>query len=114
MGGRLAHVAGGGLQWPPVSSEGAIVRKSEFSGRLADARGARREVGQVLAEAGLAAVAVAMGGRWARAADQATYLTWKVHGDPGLFPDYVAKHGANPDMATLSGDDKDVQRLQKD
>src|SRR5215510_11614876 len=91
-----------------------MVRKSEFTGRLADANWSRRKLGQLLATAGLAAVTLPIGGRWARAADQAIYLTWKVYGDPGFFPDYVAKHGANPDMATLSGDDKDVQRLQKD
>src|SRR5262245_25107742 len=52
-------------------------------------------------------------GRSLQAQDQAIYLTWKVYGDPGFFPDYVAKHGANPEMATLAGDDRDVQKLQK-
>jgi spermidine/putrescine transport system substrate-binding protein len=98
----------------PVSSEGVIVRKSEFTDRLADARWSRRKLGRLLATAGLAAVALPVGGRCVRAADQAIYLTWKVYGDPGFFPDYVAKHGANPEMTTLSGDDKDVQRLQKE
>jgi spermidine/putrescine transport system substrate-binding protein len=89
------------------------VRKSEFTGRLADASLSRRTLGQLLATLGLAAVAVPVGGRWVRAEDQAIYFTWKVYGDPGFFPDYVAKHGANPEMATLAGDERDVQKLQK-
>jgi len=87
------------------------VRKSEFTDRLADATLSRRKLGELLATLGLAAVALPLGSRRAGAEDQAVYLTWKVYNDPGFFPDYVAKHGANPQIATLRGD-KDLEKLR--
>ncbi len=88
------------------------MHKSEFSNRLADGTLSRRRLSELLAMAGLAAVAVPVAGRRARAEGQAIYFTWSVYNDPGFFPDYVRKHGANPDMLILTGEEKDLQKLQ--
>jgi len=88
------------------------VRKPEFTDRLADPGLSRRALARMLAAAGLAMVAVPLVGRPARAQDQAVYFTWRVYSDPAFFPGYVQKHGANPDTAILSGDDKDLAKLR--
>lgn len=90
------------------------MRTAELIDRLADGSLSRRRLGRLLAAAGLATVVVPVAGRWARAQDQATYFTWRVYDDPGFFPDYVTKHGGNPQTAILAGDDRDLEKLRTD
>ena len=73
----------------------------------------RRRLSRLLAAAGLAAVTVPVG-RLARAQEQARYATWSVYRNPGFFPDYVRRHGTDPDMSTLSGKAADLEMLQDD
>jgi spermidine/putrescine transport system substrate-binding protein len=90
----------------------AIVSKSEIRARLADGTLSRRRLSKLLATAGLAAVTVPVVARPALAQEQARYLTWSVYQNPGFFPDYVSRHGADPDLSTLAGDAKDMATLQ--
>jgi spermidine/putrescine transport system substrate-binding protein len=60
----------------------------------------------------LAAVAIPVAGPRVHAEEQAIYFTWSVYNDPDFFPDYVKKHGANPDVVTLTGEEKDLQKLR--
>ena len=87
------------------------MRRVEISERLADGSLSRRRLSRLLAAAGLTAVTVPVVRRAARAQDQARYLTWSVYQNPGFFPDYVAKHGGNPDMSTLAGGTEDLETL---
>jgi spermidine/putrescine transport system substrate-binding protein len=88
------------------------LRKSEISERLADGTLSRRCLNRLLAAAGLTAVTVPVVRRPARAQEQARYLTWSVYQNPGFFPDYVGKHGANPDLSTLAGEAENLQTLR--
>ncbi len=88
------------------------MHRSELSDRLADGTLSRRRLNQLLAAAGLAAVTVPLARRPVRAEEQAIYFTWSVYDDPGFFPDYVKKHGANPDTTIFAGEEKDLKRLR--
>jgi len=88
------------------------VHKLEFSDRLADGTLSRRRLNQLLATIGLAAVTFPVAGQRVHAEERAIYLTWSVYNDPGFFPDYVKKHGANPDMPIFAGEEKDLKKLR--
>jgi spermidine/putrescine transport system substrate-binding protein len=81
--------------------------------RLTDGTLSRRRLSRLLAATGLAAVTVPVG-RLARAQEQARYVTWSVYQNSGFFPDYVRRHGADPEMSTLSGKAEDQAKLQGD
>jgi spermidine/putrescine-binding protein len=78
------------------------VHNSELTDRMADGTLSRRRLSQLLATVGLAAVAIPVVGRRLHAEEQAVYFTWSVYNDPDFFPDYVKKHGANPDVGGVS------------
>jgi spermidine/putrescine transport system substrate-binding protein len=88
------------------------VRISEISQRLTDGTLSRRQLNGLLAAAGLTAVTVPVVRRPARAQEQARYLTWSVYQNPGFFPDYVGRHGGNPEMSTLAGETENMQALR--
>jgi spermidine/putrescine transport system substrate-binding protein len=88
-----------------------MVRRYEIGERLADGTLSRRRLSRLLAAAGLAAVTVPVV-RTARAQEQARYLTWSVYQNPGFFPDYASKHGANPDLSTLGSEAENMQTLR--
>jgi spermidine/putrescine transport system substrate-binding protein len=98
--------------WVTKQRRLVIVHSSELTDRLADGTLSRRRLSELLAKVGLAAVAIPVASRCVHAEEQAIYFTWSVYKDPGFFPDYVKKHGANPDMPTLTGEEKDLQKLR--
>ncbi len=72
----------------------------------------RRGFNTLLAASGLALVTVPVIGRPASAAGQAVYFTWSGYDDPGFFPGYVAKNGANPDMPIFADEEEALQKLR--
>lgn len=88
------------------------MKTSEFIGRMADRTLSRRRFNQVLAAAGLTAVAVPLASRRAHAEEQAIYFTWSGYDDPGFFPDYVKKHGANPNMPIFADEEEAFQKMR--
>ncbi|MES1210090.1 MAG: dynamin family protein, partial [Pseudomonadota bacterium] len=50
--------------------------------------------------------------RDARADDEAIYFTWSGYDDPGFFPAYVKKHGANPQMPVFADSEEARTKLQ--
>ncbi len=88
------------------------MKTSEFIDRMADGTLSRRRLNKLLAAAGLTAVTVPVVARRARAEEQAIYFTWSGYDDPGFFPDYVKKHGANPDMPIFADEEEGMQKLR--
>jgi len=80
--------------------------------RLADGALSRRQVNRLLAAAGLTAVVMPVVTQRAQAKDQAIYFTWSGYDDPGFFPDYVKKHGANPDMPIFADEEEGMQKVR--
>jgi spermidine/putrescine transport system substrate-binding protein len=88
------------------------MKTSEFVGRMADRTLSRRQFNRALAAAGLTAVIVPIIAPQAHAEEQAIYFTWSGYDDPGFFPDYVKKHGANPDMPIFADEEEGMQKLR--
>ena len=72
----------------------------------------RRRLSQLLATVGLTAVTVPLVAPRAQAAEEAVYFTWSGYDDPGFFPDYVKKHGANPNMPIFPDEEEALQKLR--
>jgi len=83
-----------------------MTNNNELRTRLADGALSRRHLNRLLAAAGLTAVTVPVIARPARAEEQAIYFTWSGYDDPSFFPDYVKKHGANPDMPIFADEEE--------
>ncbi len=88
------------------------MKTTEFRSRLADGTLSRRQFNRMLAAAGLTTVTLPLIGRSARAEDQAIYFTWSGYDDPGFFPGYVTKHGANPDMPVFADEEEALQKMR--
>ena len=88
------------------------MKTSELIDRMADRTLSRRRFNQVLAAAGLTAVTLPLAARRARAEEQATYFTWSGYDDPGFFPAYVKKHGANPNMPIFADEEEALQKMR--
>ena len=86
------------------------MRKSEFIDRLYSNKLSRR-FHPPLAAAGLTLTGMPVARR-AIAADQVIYFTWAGYDDPGFFPDYVKKHGANPDMPIFADSEEARTKIQ--
>ena len=87
------------------------MRKSEFIDRLHSNKLSRRDFNRALAAAGLALTTMPLG-RKAFAEDQAIYFTWAGYDDPGFFPAYVKKHGANPEMPVFADSEEARTKVQ--
>src|SRR5256885_9085491 len=68
--------------------------KNELLDRMRAGTISRRQLGRIMAGAGIAFTT--MGIRGAKADEQAIYFTWSGYDDPGFFPGYVKKYGVNP------------------
>ncbi len=88
------------------------MKTSEFVGRMSDRTLSRRQFNRTLAAAGLTAVTVPLVAPRAQAAEEAVYFTWSGYDDPGFFPDYVKKHGANPNMPIFPDEEEALQKLR--
>ena len=88
------------------------MKTSEFIDRMADGTLSRRRFNQLLAAAGLTAVSVPLLARPVRADDQVVYFTWSGYDDPGFFPGYVKKHGANPNMPIFADEEEAFQKMR--
>jgi spermidine/putrescine transport system substrate-binding protein len=86
------------------------MKAAEFIDRMAEGTLSRRRFSQVLAAAGLTAVTVVA--RQAQAEEQAIYFTWSGYDDPGFFPGYVKKHGANPNMPIFADEEEALQKMR--
>lgn len=72
----------------------------------------RRAFQQSLAAAGLALVVAPMLPRRARAGDEAIYYTWASYDVPGLWPAYVEKYGAPPDMPLFADNEEAFTKIR--
>jgi spermidine/putrescine transport system substrate-binding protein len=88
------------------------MKRSEFVGRLAAGAWSRRRFNQLLASVGLSAVTAPVLRRSARAEEEAIYFTWSGYDDPGFFPGYVKKHGANPNMPIFADEEEAFQKMR--
>lgn len=80
---------------------------------IAMGRLSRRDLGKLMAAAGVAMVAMPVGGRSARAAAaDMTYFTWSGYDLPEFFPGYVEKHGAAPSTALFADEEEALQKLR--
>lgn len=81
---------------------------------IALGRVSRRDIGKMMAAAGVAMVTVPMmGGRAARAAaEDMTYFTWSGYDLPEFFPGYVEKHGGSPSTALFADEEEALQKLR--
>ena len=87
------------------------MKKSELLDRMYNNTLSRRDFTRALAAAGLAVTTMPLG-RKAMADDQAIYFTWAGYDDPGFFPAYVAKHGANPEMPVFADSEEARTKIQ--
>jgi len=84
-----------------------------MTSRMASATGmSRRAFARRLAEAGLALAFMPALGRGARAEEQAIYFTWTDYNDPKLFPAYMEKNGAPPDMPIFGDVEEALQKIR--
>jgi len=88
------------------------MKTSEFVDRMANGTLSRRRFNQVLAAAGLTAVTVPVMGRRAQAEEQVIYFTWSGYDDPGFFPGYVKKHGANPQLPIFADEEEALLKMR--
>jgi spermidine/putrescine transport system substrate-binding protein len=72
----------------------------------------RRDMGRLLATAGVALTAVPMIGGRALAADQATYFTWSGYDVPEFFPGYIEEHGESPNLPVFADEEEGFQKLR--
>ncbi len=72
----------------------------------------RRDLGKALAATGFTLATIPFWSRPVSAAgDQAVYFTWAGFDVPEAFPDYVAKHGATPDLPTYGSAEEAFTKL---
>src|SRR5262249_36534117 len=74
------------------------MEKNKLLDLIQERKISRRQVNKILAGAGLALTTMPITRKLARADDEVIYFTWAGYDDPGFFPAYVTKHGANPQM----------------
>jgi spermidine/putrescine transport system substrate-binding protein len=86
------------------------MKKHELIDRMRAGTLSRRQFAQILAGAGLAFTT--MGVRAARADDQVIYFTWSGYDDPGFFPGYVKKYGANPQLPVFATADEALTKIR--
>ena len=80
---------------------------------IALGRLSRRDLGKLMAAAGVAMVAMPVGGRSARAAaGDMTYFTWSGYDLPEFFPGYVEKHGGPPSTALFADEEEALQKMR--
>lgn len=60
----------------------------------------------------LGVVAMAGGGRWARAEDQAVVFTWAGYDDPAFYQKYIDKHGEPPKFSLWADEEEGLQKLR--
>jgi spermidine/putrescine transport system substrate-binding protein len=88
------------------------MQKSEFLDRLQEGKLSRRQVSKILLGAGMALTTIPLTRKVARADDEAIYFTWSGYDDPGFFPAYVKKHGANPQMPVFADSEEARTKIQ--
>ena len=86
------------------------MEKNEVLDRLAAGRLTRRELHQAMAAAGLAAVAVPVWARPARADGAVTFFTWGGYDNPELHKAYVDKYG--PPNYSILGEEEALQKMR--
>ncbi len=79
---------------------------------IALGRVSRRDLGKMMAAAGLAMVAMPMGRSARAAAADMTYFTWSGYDLPEFFPAYVAEHGGSPGTALFADEEEALQKLR--
>lgn len=84
------------------------MERNEFLDRIAEGRLSRRDFHKALAAVGLMAVAVPVGGRAARAADEVTYFTWAGYDIPEVMPGY----GGTPNMPIFAEEEEALTKLR--
>jgi len=72
----------------------------------------RRDMGRVLASAGITLAAVPMVAGRALAQDQASYFTWSGYDVPEFFPGYIEKHGESPALPVFADEEEAFQKLR--
>jgi spermidine/putrescine transport system substrate-binding protein len=84
----------------------------EFRDRLAAGSLNRRELGQVLASVGLAAVTMPLVPKGAEAEEQAIYFTWSGYDIPELFPAYIEKYGEGPQTPLFADNEETFVKMR--
>jgi spermidine/putrescine transport system substrate-binding protein len=72
----------------------------------------RRRLAKLLAGAGVGLAVMPLLPGAGKAAEQATYFTWSGYDDPALFPGYVAKHGAPPNLPIFADEEEAFLKLR--
>ncbi|MEX1109514.1 MAG: hypothetical protein WEC00_11410, partial [Dongiaceae bacterium] len=72
----------------------------------------RRDMGRVLASAGITLAAVPMVAGRALAEEQASYFTWSGYDVPEFFPGYIEKHGESPALPVFADEEEAFQKLR--
>jgi spermidine/putrescine transport system substrate-binding protein len=88
------------------------MKKSEFLDRMQEGTLSRRQMNKILAGAGLALTTMPITRKRAHADDEVIYFTWSGYDDPGFFPAYVKKHGANPQMPVFADSEEARTKVQ--
>lgn len=88
------------------------MEKNELLDRMQEGKITRRQVNKILAGAGLALTTMPITRKLARADDEVIYFTWSGYDDPGFFPAYVKKHGANPQMPVFADSEEARTKVQ--
>ena len=85
---------------------------NQFSDQLAEGKLTRREVGKVLASAGIAAVTLPATTKLSLAASEATFLTWGGFDRPEYYVPYVEKYGVPPSLSLMAEEEEGLQKVR--
>lgn len=80
--------------------------------QLTDGKLTRREVGKVLASAGIAVVTMPVATKWSLAASEVTFLTWAGFDRPEYYVPYVEKYGVPPSITLMGEEEEGLQKVR--
>ena len=72
----------------------------------------RRDLGKMLAAAGLSLAVMPVGRQAKAAGSDLVYYTWSGYDLPEFHPGYVAKYGESPTMTLFSDEEEALQKLR--
>lgn len=88
------------------------MRSKKIVDDLRMGRLSRRDLGKMMAAAGVSLAFMPVGGPAKAAGSDLVYYTWSGYDLPGFHPGYVAKHGESPTMTLFSDEEEALQKLR--